>query len=205
MADRLSCSCPLPAAGRAPGPQAYSGRGRVCAHGRSEPRSGSLLSGGWNCPSDMRGMAPWGAARSQQGLRRRGPVASAVAASSPVHTSPRRAVPEDADAPSPGRPAQPQPPATSSPLTRVMSREAAAALMCRLGCRTELLQSRARAKVPTELGRGGGTFRRACPLLAPGPDAKRGRAHHHGSPQEPAESGPGHRGGNQADGKGKAA
>lgn len=40
-----------------------------------------------------------------------------------------------------------------SPLTRVMSREAAAALMCRLGCRTELLQSRARANVPTELGR----------------------------------------------------
>lgn len=38
------------------------------------------------------------------------------------------------------------------PLTKVMSREAAAALMCRLGCRTELLQSRARAKVPTELG-----------------------------------------------------
>lgn len=35
-----------------------------------------------------------------------------------------------------------------------MSREAAAALMCRLGCRTELLQSRARAKVPTELGGG---------------------------------------------------
>lgn len=32
-----------------------------------------------------------------------------------------------------------------------MSRDAAAALMCRLGCRTELLQSRARAKVPTEL------------------------------------------------------
>lgn len=43
----------------------------------------------------------------------------------------------------------------SRPLTRVMSREAAAALMCRLGCRTELLQSRARAKVPTELGGGG--------------------------------------------------
>lgn len=41
----------------------------------------------------------------------------------------------------------------SGPLTRVMSREAAAALICRLGCRTELLQSRARAKVPTELGR----------------------------------------------------
>lgn len=39
-----------------------------------------------------------------------------------------------------------------SPLTKVMSREAAAALMCRLGCRTELLQSRALAKVPTELG-----------------------------------------------------
>ena len=37
----------------------------------------------------------------------------------------------------------------------MMSREAAAALMCRLGCRTELLQSRARAKVPTELGGGG--------------------------------------------------
>lgn len=37
-----------------------------------------------------------------------------------------------------------------------MSREAAAALMCRLGCRTELLQSRARAKVPTELGGGQG-------------------------------------------------
>ena len=43
----------------------------------------------------------------------------------------------------------------SRPLTRVMSREAAAALMCRLGCRTELLQSRARAKVPTELEGGG--------------------------------------------------
>lgn len=41
-------------------------------------------------------------------------------------------------------------------LTRVMSREAAAALMCRLGWRTELLQSRARAKVPTELGEGTG-------------------------------------------------
>lgn len=44
----------------------------------------------------------------------------------------------------------PQPP----PLTSVMSREAAAALMCRLGCRMELLQSRARAKVPTALKRG---------------------------------------------------
>lgn len=42
--------------------------------------------------------------------------------------------------------------AAPGPRTRVMSREAAAALMCRLGCRTELLQSRARAKVPTELG-----------------------------------------------------
>lgn len=50
-----------------------------------------------------------------------------------------------------GRPGPP--PSCHSPLTRVMSREAAAALMCRLGCRTELLQSRARAKVPTELGR----------------------------------------------------
>lgn len=37
-------------------------------------------------------------------------------------------------------------------LTRVISREAAAALMCRLGCRMELLQSRALAKVPTALG-----------------------------------------------------
>lgn len=38
-----------------------------------------------------------------------------------------------------------------------MSLEAAAALMCRLGCRTELLQSRARANVPTDLqGRGVG-------------------------------------------------
>lgn len=36
-------------------------------------------------------------------------------------------------------------------LTRVISREAAAALMCRLGCRMELLQSRALAKVPTAL------------------------------------------------------
>lgn len=35
--------------------------------------------------------------------------------------------------------------------TSVMSREAAAALMCKLGCLTELLQSRARAKVPTAL------------------------------------------------------
>lgn len=36
-------------------------------------------------------------------------------------------------------------------LTKVMSLEAAAALMWRLGCRTELLQSKARANVPTEL------------------------------------------------------
>lgn len=35
--------------------------------------------------------------------------------------------------------------------TRVMSRDAAAALICKLGCLTELLQSRARAKVPTAL------------------------------------------------------
>lgn len=32
-----------------------------------------------------------------------------------------------------------------------MSLEAAAALMCKLGCLTELLQSRARANVPTDL------------------------------------------------------
>lgn len=38
-----------------------------------------------------------------------------------------------------------------SQLTSVMSRDAAAALMCKLGCRTELLQSSARAKVPTAL------------------------------------------------------
>lgn len=38
-----------------------------------------------------------------------------------------------------------------SVLTSVMSLEAAAALMWRLGCRMELLQSRARAKVPTAL------------------------------------------------------
>ena len=37
--------------------------------------------------------------------------------------------------------------------TSVMSREAAAALMCKLGCLTELLQSRARANVPTALQR----------------------------------------------------
>lgn len=37
------------------------------------------------------------------------------------------------------------------PLTSVISREAAAALMCKLGCLTELLQSSARAKVPTAL------------------------------------------------------
>lgn len=43
-------------------------------------------------------------------------------------------------------------PLSTGPLTSVMSLEAAAALMCRLGWRTELLQSRARAKVPTELG-----------------------------------------------------
>lgn len=35
--------------------------------------------------------------------------------------------------------------------TSVISREAAAALMCKLGCLTELLQSNARAKVPTAL------------------------------------------------------
>lgn len=35
--------------------------------------------------------------------------------------------------------------------TSVMSLEAAAALMCRLGWRMELLQSRARANVPTAL------------------------------------------------------
>lgn len=40
----------------------------------------------------------------------------------------------------------------SKPLTNVMSREAAAALMCKLGCLTELLQSKARANVPTALG-----------------------------------------------------
>lgn len=36
-------------------------------------------------------------------------------------------------------------------LTRVMSLEAAAALMCKLGCLTELLQSKALANVPTAL------------------------------------------------------
>lgn len=36
-------------------------------------------------------------------------------------------------------------------LTSVMSREAAAALVCRLGCLTELLQSSALANVPTAL------------------------------------------------------
>lgn len=36
-------------------------------------------------------------------------------------------------------------------LTSVISREAAAALMCKLGCLTELLQSNARANVPTAL------------------------------------------------------
>ena len=39
-------------------------------------------------------------------------------------------------------------------LTSVTSRDAAAALVCRLGCFTELLQSRARANVPTDLHRG---------------------------------------------------
>ncbi len=34
--------------------------------------------------------------------------------------------------------------------TRVMSLEAAAALMCKLGCLTEEEQSKARAKVPTD-------------------------------------------------------
>lgn len=57
-----------------------------------------------------------------------------------------------------------------SPLTRVMSREAAAALMCRLGCRTELLQSRARAKVPTELERSTDTDHRGRPSRRGGPD-----------------------------------
>ena len=36
-------------------------------------------------------------------------------------------------------------------LTRVISLDAAAALICRLGWRTVLVQSRARAKVPTDL------------------------------------------------------
>lgn len=36
-------------------------------------------------------------------------------------------------------------------LTKVMSLEAAAALMCREGCLTELEQSSARANVPTDL------------------------------------------------------
>ena len=36
-------------------------------------------------------------------------------------------------------------------LTNVTSRDAAAALMCKLGCFTELLQSRALANVPTDL------------------------------------------------------
>lgn len=36
-------------------------------------------------------------------------------------------------------------------LTRVISREAAAALMCKLGCFTELEQSSALANVPTDL------------------------------------------------------
>lgn len=36
-----------------------------------------------------------------------------------------------------------------------MSREAAAALICKLGCLTELLQSRARANVPTALDKRG--------------------------------------------------
>jgi len=35
--------------------------------------------------------------------------------------------------------------------TRVMSLEAAAALMCRLGCLTVLVQSKARENVPTDL------------------------------------------------------
>lgn len=38
-----------------------------------------------------------------------------------------------------------------SELTSVISLEAAAALICRLGCFTELEQSNARAKVPTDL------------------------------------------------------
>lgn len=36
-------------------------------------------------------------------------------------------------------------------LTNVISRDAAAALICKLGCFTELEQSNARAKVPTDL------------------------------------------------------
>ena len=36
-------------------------------------------------------------------------------------------------------------------LTIVMSLEAAAALICKLGCRTVLVQSKALAKVPTDL------------------------------------------------------
>lgn len=61
----------------------------------------------------------------------------------------------DPSSPVPGLCTSPQTPAcpTAQPhlLTRVISREAAAALMCRLGCRMELLQSSALAKVPTAL------------------------------------------------------
>lgn len=58
-----------------------------------------------------------------------------------------------------------------SPLTRVMSREAAAALMCRLGWRMELLQSSARANVPTALGGGHGGVRGVPPIPPTPPPA----------------------------------
>lgn len=46
---------------------------------------------------------------------------------------------------------QPQGDRRTARRTSVMSLEAAAALMCRLGWRMELLQSKARANVPTAL------------------------------------------------------
>lgn len=61
----------------------------------------------------------------------------------------------DPSSPVPGICTSPRSPGcpTAQPhlLTSVISREAAAALMCKLGCRMELLQSRALAKVPTAL------------------------------------------------------
>lgn len=64
----------------------------------------------------------------------------------PVRSEPPRSCPRLC------RPQSPACPATHQRLlTSVISREAAAALMCRLGCRMELLQSRALAKVPTAL------------------------------------------------------
>lgn len=121
--------------------------GRQGPPGAREPPSGRLAA---RDRAGRRSRAAPGCAGQPEPVRRQG-----------CHAGPQRALPWVG--PCPG--AWPEQTCWAllgqRPPTRVMSREAAAALMCRLGCRTELLQSRARAKVPTELGGGAGRGRDA--------------------------------------------